>query len=167
MATFWRTFKHDGEFSPAQAWWWCTPFHSFYHHVQSCGVRSSWAGKYTPPFSSTLFSSVVSVTSPTPPLPHASTQSAFSFSLKIHQNWRGTPHLLYIHITQANPAHVLRLIEVQTASCSGTSVLILSSMGFLSFLNFLSPREDLQMLTFFLTTKKVQLEGHALIGRWC
>ncbi len=26
-----------------------TPFHSIYHHVQSCGVRSSWEGRYTPP----------------------------------------------------------------------------------------------------------------------
>jgi hypothetical protein len=26
-----------------------TPFHSFYHHVQSCSVRSSWEGRYTPP----------------------------------------------------------------------------------------------------------------------
>ncbi len=32
----------------------CTssPFHCiYYHHEQSCGVRSSWEGKYTPPVS--------------------------------------------------------------------------------------------------------------------
>ncbi len=31
----------------------CTPipFHYIYHHVQSCGVCSSWEGRYTPPFS--------------------------------------------------------------------------------------------------------------------
>ncbi len=36
-------------------WWWgCTPtpFHSIYHHVQSCSVRSSWEGRYTPSISS-------------------------------------------------------------------------------------------------------------------
>ncbi len=29
-----------------------TPFHSSYHHVQSCSLRSSWEGSYTPPISS-------------------------------------------------------------------------------------------------------------------
>jgi hypothetical protein len=29
-----------------------TPFHSSYHHVQSCSVRSSWEGRYTPTISS-------------------------------------------------------------------------------------------------------------------
>ncbi len=31
----------------------CTPapFHYIYHHVQSCGVQSSWEGRYTPPIS--------------------------------------------------------------------------------------------------------------------
>ncbi len=29
-----------------------TPFHSLYHHVQSCSVRSSWEGRHTPPISS-------------------------------------------------------------------------------------------------------------------
>jgi hypothetical protein len=31
----------------------CTPtlFHYIYHHVQSCGVRSSGGGGYTPPIS--------------------------------------------------------------------------------------------------------------------
>ncbi len=31
----------------------CTPspFHSIYHHEQSCGVRFSWEGRYTPPIS--------------------------------------------------------------------------------------------------------------------
>jgi hypothetical protein len=28
-----------------------TPLHYIYHHVQSCGVRSSWEGRYTPCFS--------------------------------------------------------------------------------------------------------------------
>ncbi len=42
MATFWRTFHHDGKISPG--WWgWGvhapTPFHYIYHHVQSCGVQ--------------------------------------------------------------------------------------------------------------------------------
>jgi hypothetical protein len=27
------------------------PFHYIYHHVQSCGVRSRWEGRYTPPVS--------------------------------------------------------------------------------------------------------------------
>jgi hypothetical protein len=53
MAIFWRTFYHDGKISPA---WWgrgCTPspFHSICHHEQSCAVRSSWEGRYTPPIS--------------------------------------------------------------------------------------------------------------------
>ncbi len=32
----------------------CTPnpFHSNYHHIQSCSERSSWEGRYTPPISS-------------------------------------------------------------------------------------------------------------------
>jgi hypothetical protein len=29
-----------------------SPLHSIYHHVQSCSVRSSWEGNYTPPISS-------------------------------------------------------------------------------------------------------------------
>jgi len=28
-----------------------TPVHYVYHHVQSCSVRSSWEGRYTPPIS--------------------------------------------------------------------------------------------------------------------
>ncbi len=60
MATvvFWRTFYNGGKFS--EAWWgWKaphTPFRSIYHHEQSCGVRSSWEGRYTP---CTYFSSVL------------------------------------------------------------------------------------------------------------
>jgi len=61
MTSFLRTVHHDGEFSPA--WWgWngARPsFHSIYHHEQSCGVRSSWEGRYTPHFTSTQFYSVV------------------------------------------------------------------------------------------------------------
>ncbi len=29
-----------------------TPFHSVYHHVQSCSVRASWEGRHTPRISS-------------------------------------------------------------------------------------------------------------------
>ncbi len=28
-----------------------TPFHYIYPHLQSCGVRSSWKGRFTPPIS--------------------------------------------------------------------------------------------------------------------
>ncbi len=52
LATFWRTFHHDGKFSPA---WWGWGVHadplslySIYHHVQRCKARSSWEGRYTP-----------------------------------------------------------------------------------------------------------------------
>ncbi len=47
------TYHHDGKISPAWWDWGCAPFpfHSIYHHEQSCGVRSSWAGRYTPPIS--------------------------------------------------------------------------------------------------------------------
>ncbi len=31
-----------------------TPFHYIYHHIQSCGVRSSWEDRYTPPISTLL-----------------------------------------------------------------------------------------------------------------
>jgi hypothetical protein len=31
--------------------WTPTPFHSIYHHEQSCIVLSSWEGRYTPPIS--------------------------------------------------------------------------------------------------------------------
>ncbi len=48
MATFWRTFHDDGKIIPAWWGWGCTPspFHSIYHHEQSCGVCSSWGGRY-------------------------------------------------------------------------------------------------------------------------
>jgi hypothetical protein len=53
-----RTFHHYGKIS--LAWWGggggCArtpfPFHSIYHHEQSCGVRSSSGGRCTPPISS-------------------------------------------------------------------------------------------------------------------
>ncbi len=42
-ATFWRTFHHGGT-APLGVSGGCTPspFHSIYHHEQSCGVRSRW-----------------------------------------------------------------------------------------------------------------------------
>ncbi len=53
-AAFWRTFHHDGKISPG--WWrWgvhAHPHHYIYHNIQSCSVRSSWVGSYTPPISS-------------------------------------------------------------------------------------------------------------------
>jgi hypothetical protein len=58
MATFWSTFQHDGKISPA--WWgWgvhAQPplIHYIYHHVQSCGISSSWEGRYTSPASTLL-----------------------------------------------------------------------------------------------------------------
>ncbi len=53
--TFFRTFHHDRKIIPG---WWggggarCTPTpcHSIYHQVQSCGLRSSWKGRYIPLF---------------------------------------------------------------------------------------------------------------------
>ncbi len=53
-AAFWRTFHHDGKISPG---WWGWGMHAhplliYYHHVQSCSVRSSWEGGYTPSISS-------------------------------------------------------------------------------------------------------------------
>ncbi len=55
MAIFWRTFHRDGKIGPAWWGWGCTctpsPFHSIYHHEQSCRVHSSWEGRYTPPIS--------------------------------------------------------------------------------------------------------------------
>ncbi len=60
MATFWRKFHHDGKFSPnpdvGGGPSTPSPFHSIYHHDQSCGVRSSWEGRYTPPISTLPFS---------------------------------------------------------------------------------------------------------------
>ncbi len=55
MATFWRTFHHDGKISPAWWEWWvhAQPIHYIYRDVQSCGVSSSCEGRNTPP-SSTL-----------------------------------------------------------------------------------------------------------------
>jgi hypothetical protein len=35
LADFWQTFHHDGKISPGTH----TPFHSIYHHVQSCSAR--------------------------------------------------------------------------------------------------------------------------------
>jgi hypothetical protein len=54
-AAFWHIFYHDGKISPGWCGWrGCTPtrFHDIYHHVQSCSVRFSWQGRYTPPVSS-------------------------------------------------------------------------------------------------------------------
>ncbi len=54
MATFWRTFNHDGKISPA-CWRWGlprpSPFTLSTISKQSCGVRSGWEGRYTPPIS--------------------------------------------------------------------------------------------------------------------
>ncbi len=53
MATFFRTFPHDSKIRPAWWGWGYTPspFPFSYHHEQSCGVRSSWEGRYTPSIS--------------------------------------------------------------------------------------------------------------------
>jgi hypothetical protein len=55
MATFWGKFHHDGEISqPGEGGGARPPFFTLqylYHHVQSCGVRSSCVGRYTPPIS--------------------------------------------------------------------------------------------------------------------
>ncbi len=50
MATFLAYISLWWKISPG---WGCTPtpFHYFYHHGPSCGVRSSWQGRYTHPFS--------------------------------------------------------------------------------------------------------------------
>ncbi len=34
--------------------WTRTHFHAIYHQVQSCGVRASWEGRYTPHISTLL-----------------------------------------------------------------------------------------------------------------
>ncbi len=56
IADFWRSFHHDGKSAQAGEGWWVhctpTPFHSIYHHLQSCSVRSSWEGRHTPTISS-------------------------------------------------------------------------------------------------------------------
>ncbi len=55
---FWISSKNS-----ASGWWagGCkpTPFHSIYHHVKSCSVRSSWEGRYTPRISSVNYSYVL------------------------------------------------------------------------------------------------------------
>ncbi len=51
IATF-CTFHHDDIISPAWLGWGVhSPFHSIYHHEQSCGVQytSSWEGRFTHP----------------------------------------------------------------------------------------------------------------------
>jgi hypothetical protein len=50
-----------------------TPFHYIYHHVQSCGVRSSREGRYTPPIST------LSLNVPVP----CAIQGAMSYSYKL------------------------------------------------------------------------------------
>jgi hypothetical protein len=42
------------------------PFHSIFHHVQSCSVRSSWEGRYTPCISSLpdMYSMVMTIRRP-------------------------------------------------------------------------------------------------------
>jgi hypothetical protein len=53
MATFWRIFHHDKKNLPSLVRWGvhAHPVHYIYHHAQSCGVRSSWEGRYSPPIS--------------------------------------------------------------------------------------------------------------------
>ncbi len=49
-----------------------TPFHSVYHHKQSCGVRSNWEGRCTPPpppRGFLLYPYMYSVSLPTPSWP--------------------------------------------------------------------------------------------------
>ncbi len=49
MATFWRTFHHDGKIS--RPWWgWGGARPIPYDHKQSCGVPSSSKGRYPPYF---------------------------------------------------------------------------------------------------------------------
>jgi hypothetical protein len=63
MATFWRTFHPDGQINPAPF----DPFHSFYHHVQSCGVRTlQLKGQIHSPFfySTTIRTLCVNIWSP-------------------------------------------------------------------------------------------------------
>ncbi len=45
---FLHTFNHD----KISTDWWGWGGHSIYHHVQSCSVRSSWEGRYTPSLAS-------------------------------------------------------------------------------------------------------------------
>ncbi len=53
LAAFWRTFHHDGKISHIGEGGGCTPtpFHCSYHHVQSCNVHSSCAGRSAPLYS--------------------------------------------------------------------------------------------------------------------
>ncbi len=53
MVTIWRTFHQDGTVNSAQPGCTPSPFHSIYHHELSCGLSSSWEGRYsyTPPIS--------------------------------------------------------------------------------------------------------------------
>ncbi len=52
---FWRTFHHGWKNQPRLVRLvggrTPSPFHYTYHHVQSCGVCSSWEGRHTPPIS--------------------------------------------------------------------------------------------------------------------
>jgi hypothetical protein len=59
-ATFLCTFHYDGKISLVRMVG-CTPspFHSTYHHEQSCDIRSSWEGRYTPPISPLLLKGTV------------------------------------------------------------------------------------------------------------
>jgi hypothetical protein len=52
-AAFWRTFHHDGKIAQAGGGVHAHahPFHTIYHHVQSCSVRSSWEDWYILPIS--------------------------------------------------------------------------------------------------------------------
>ncbi len=50
--SWWKKLAQAGE----GGGWGCTatPFHCIYHHVQSCGVCSSWEGRYPPPICTEL-----------------------------------------------------------------------------------------------------------------
>ncbi len=59
------------------------PPHSIYHHVQRCGVRSSWKGRHTPPIS-TLPLYVLCGYASSPP-PHPPTFYLSSAVLAVHR----------------------------------------------------------------------------------
>ncbi len=53
IAAFWRTFRHDGKISRGWLGWGLHvhPLSLYHHHLQSCGVRSNWEGRYALPIS--------------------------------------------------------------------------------------------------------------------
>ncbi len=68
---------------------WGGPFHSIYHHIESCSVRSSWGGRNTPPISSLPLCTLwLRLRNPPPPSTHPPYLGSYTRALLVSQDRR-------------------------------------------------------------------------------